>query len=208
MILDFGGQLIHAAKAERVDLSELHDDQLRRLSFADGLLHFPDPRWQCHYLGKGEEKACYLICDHRGRVFVIEAIDENSYRNGRYVGGTYFFDRRVASLTGTRFDDRATMGLRFTGLIKVREYVHGYEWARFQWRPDRRSRLDRLLTLALQTVYDGAFRRYARHYRDVHERNVLFELRTLREPGVPIPVRDAAGRIRLVRVGVQPVDVR
>ena len=28
-----------------------------------------------------------------------------------------------------------TSGLMFTGLVKVREYVHGYEWAAFRFDP-------------------------------------------------------------------------
>jgi hypothetical protein len=208
LFLSFGGELFDAVKAERADFTEQHDEQLRQLTFTDGMLRFTNPRWRCHYLGKGEEKACYLVRDHNGRVFVIEVIDENSYRNGRFVGGAYFLDRRAPRLAGVRFDPHATMGLRFTGLVKAREFVHGYEWARFQWRPDRRSRLDPLLTAILQTVYDGAYRDYARRYDDVHERNVLFEVRGPRRRGVPMLIRDAGGRLRLARIGVQPVDVR
>ncbi len=47
-----------------------------------------------------------------------------------------------------------------------------------------------------------------KRYRDVHGRNVLFELRPGRAPGVPGVVIDAAGRARAVRTGLQPVDVR
>ncbi len=127
---------------------------------------------------------------------------------GRFVAGTYFFERRVAGISGVDFDPRALIGLRFTGLIKVREFVDGYEWARFQWRPDRRSRLDRPLTAVLRLVLGGRYEAYQRRYRDVHERNVLFEVRTRNTSGVPVLARDAAGRVRLVRAGLQPVDLR
>ena len=118
-------------------------------------------------------------------------IDERTYLNGRFVTGTYFLERRVAGLTGVDFDRRALIGLRFTGLVKVREFVDGYEWARFQWRPDRRSWLDRPLTAFLQLVLGARYDAYQRRYRDVHERNVLFEVRTLSRqafldwPGTP-----------------------
>jgi len=66
------------------------------------------------------------------------------------------------------------------------------------------------LTQWLRPFLSGRFDHYRRHYRDVHERNVLFEVRPWRGRGrgVPVPVRDPAGRLRLVRVGLQPVDVR
>jgi hypothetical protein len=128
--------------------------------------------------------------------------------NGRFVGGTYFLQRRAPGLTGVDFDSGSLIGLRFTGLVKVREFVLGYEWSRFQWRPDRRGPLDVVLTEWLRLFLSGRFDHYRRHYRDVHERYVLFEVRPWRGRGVPVPVRDPAGRLRLVRVRLQPVDVR
>ena len=178
------------------------------MTYADRSLRFTDPDWRCEYLGKGEEKAAFLVCDHRRRLFVVEVIDERTYLNGRFVGGAYFMQRRAPRLTRVDFDAGSLIGLRFTGLIKVREFVDGYEWARFQWRPDRRGPLDVVLTEWLRLFLSGRFDHYRRHYRDVHERYVLFEVRPWRGRGVPVPVRDPAGRLRLVRVGLQPVDVR
>lgn len=208
MIVNMGGDLVEVSKAVAADFTDWHDEQFAAMKYADRLLHFPDPRWRCAYLGKGEEKAAFCVCDHRQRVFVVEVIDERTYLNGRFVTGTYFLQRRVAGVTGVDFDGRALIGLRFTGLVKVREFVDGYEWARFQWRSDRRSWLDRPLTAFLQVVFGARYDAYQRRYRDVHERNVLFEVRTLSQPGVPGLVRDAAGRVRLVRIGLQPVDLR
>jgi hypothetical protein len=74
--------------------------------------------------------------------------------------------------------------------------------------PDRRGPLDVVLTQWLRLFLTARFEHYRRHHGDVHERNVLFEVRPWRERGVPVPVRDPAGRLRLVRVGLQPVDVR
>jgi hypothetical protein len=90
----------------------------------------------------------------------------------------------------------------------VREYVHGYEWSRFQWRPDRPTLVDHLLTAYLRTWFTGRYQEYRARFGDVHERNVLFEVRPLDQRGVPVLTRDATGRPRLVRVGVRPVDVR
>jgi hypothetical protein len=208
VIVDMGGSVVELFKAGAADFTEWHDHQFAEMRFADRLLHFPDPRWRCVYLGKGEEKAAFCVSDHQQRVFVVEVIDERTYLNGRFATGTYFFERRVAGLSGVDFDSRALIGLRFTGLIKIREFVDGYEWARFQWRPDRRSRLDRPLTAVLHLILGARYDAYQRRYRDVHERNVLFEIRNLHTSGVPMLARDAAGRVRLVRVGLQPVDVR
>ena len=208
MIVSFGGERIEASKAVLADFTEHHARQFDAMTYADRSLRFTDPDWRCEYLGKGEEKAAFLVCDHRRRLFVVEVIDERTYLNGRFVGGAYFMQRRAPGLTGVDFDAGSLIGLRFTGLVKVREFVDGYEWARFQWRPDRRGPLDVVLTEWLRLFLSGRFDHYRRHYRDVHERNVLFEVRPWRGRGVPVPVRDPAGRLRLVRVGLQPVDVR
>ena len=208
MLVSFGGEPIEVSPAVPADFTEHHTLQLDAMTYADRSLRFPDPAWRSSYLGKGEEKACFCVCDHRGRVFVLEVIDERTYLNGRFVGGTYFLQRRVPGLSGVDFSPAALIGLRFSGLVKAREFVDGYEWARFQWRPDRRRRLDGLLTAWLRLFLTGRFEHYRRHYRDVHERNVLFELRPWRGRGVPVLARDQAGRVRLVRVALQPVDVR
>ena len=111
-------------------------------------------------------------------------------------------------LTGVDLERSAMIGLRFTGLLKVRGFVDGYEWARFQWRRDRRGWPDAPLTGYLRLRLGGRYEHYRRHYGDVHERNVLFEVRHRRERGIRVLARDRSGRIRLVRVGLQPVDVR
>jgi hypothetical protein len=85
------------------------------------------------------------------------------------------------------------VGLRFTGLVKVREFACGYEWARFQWRPDRTGWVDHLLTGFLRLCLTGRFHDYVRRFRDVHERNVVFEVRSWMRRGVPVLARDAAG---------------
>ncbi|HEX6686644.1 MAG TPA: hypothetical protein VF062_27980 [Candidatus Limnocylindrales bacterium] len=208
MKLRFGDTVVDALPAAAADFGPHHDEQLRAARFAAGELSFPDRRWLCRYLGKGEEKAAYVVCDHNRRVFAVELIDENGYLNGRFAGGTYFFQRRLPNLTGVAFDAEALAGLRFTGLVKVREFAHGYEWARFQWRHDRTGWADHLLTAWLRAFLGGRFAGYTRRFRDVHERNVVFEVRGWRRRGVPVLARDAAGRVRLVRVRLRPIDVR
>jgi hypothetical protein len=145
----------------------------------------------------------YLVCDHERRAFAVELLDERTYLNGRLADGDYFATARLANAVAA-----PAPGLRFTGLIKIREYVHGYEWSRFQWRPDRHRLIDRVLTAYVRAVLVGRFAAYQSRYGDVHERNVLFEVRPWRARGVPLLARDEAGRYRLVRVGLRPVDVR
>jgi hypothetical protein len=68
----------------------------------------------------------------------------------------------VPALAGVPFDDRAVIGLHFTGPVKVREFAHGYEWARLQRRPDRTGWADHLLTGFLRLWLGGRFASYAR----------------------------------------------
>ncbi|MEU7819499.1 hypothetical protein [Catellatospora sp. NPDC049133] len=206
VLVDFDGELLEVVAAG--GLAASHTEQIRQAVYDGRLLRFPDPAWRCAYLGAGEEKACFGVRDGDGRMFVLEVIDERTYLNGRFVGGVYFGDHRVPGLAGVPKSARATVGLRFTGLVKARQWVHGHEWARFPWRPDRRSRLDGLLTGYLRLVLGGRYERYRRRYSDVHERNVMFEVRPARAGGVPVLVRDLSGRVRLVRVGLQPIDLR
>lgn len=206
MLVDFGGERLAVVAATALDAD--HAATIRAAGYDGRVLRFPDPAWRCVYLGAGEEKACFGVREGAGRMFVLEVLDERTYLNGRFVGGAYFGDFRVPGLAGVPKSPGATIGLRFTGLVKARQWVYGHEWARFRWRPDRPSPLDAPLTAYLRLVLGGRYARYRRHYRDVHERNVLFEVRPARSGGVPVLARDLAGRIRLVRVGLQPIDLR
>jgi hypothetical protein len=208
MIIKVGGKLLDVVKARPEDFTDVHEEVLRTARYADGTLILEDPRWHASLLGRGEEKATFCICDHNRRVFVLEIIDERSYLNGRFVTGAYFGARRLHGLAGVALNPDSPYGLRFTGLVKLREYAHGYEWGRFQWRPDRRSPLDRLLTVVLHLLLGGRYERYRENYTDVHERNVVLEIRPWRERGVPMLVRDWNGRIQPVKVGLQPIDLR
>jgi hypothetical protein len=206
--LKFGSQVLQVTKIQAQDFTPEHHDVLASLEYEPGKLLFSDLRWHSLYLGAGEEKAVFCVCDHHQRVFSLELIDERTYLNGRFVGGTYFFNKRIASLSGRKAHSNSEFGLTFSGLIKVREFVHGYEWSRFQFDPSRRTALDGVLTFYLKSIFESEFRQYQAHYRDVHDRNVLFEIRPADQPGVPIIVKTWANRLAVVRVGLQPVDVR
>jgi hypothetical protein len=207
--LRFNDELLEVQLARAEDFTDSHEACLLAAVYRDGVLSLPDPARRTELLGRGEEKAVYRVCDSERRVFAVELIDERTYLNGRYVTGAYFRELRVPGVTGVAFAaGSGPFGLRFTGLVKVREYAHGHEWGRFRWRPERTTLVDRPLTSLLRTLLLGRYESYRRRYRDVHERNVLFELRPWRSRGVPMLVRDAAGRLRAVKVGLAPIDLR
>jgi hypothetical protein len=206
--LKFGDQVIPVRKILADDFTPEHHDIIAGLQYQPARLIFPDARWHSLYLGAGEEKAVFGVCDHTGCVFAIELIDERHYLNGRFVGGTYFFQKRIPALTGVKAQPDSEFGLMFTGLIKVREFVHGFEWGHFQFHPFRKTWVDSFFTAWLQSVYNAKYQHYCSLYKDVHDRNVLFEIRAFHESGFPLIVRNQAGRLEMVKIGIQPVDVR
>jgi hypothetical protein len=206
--LPFGDQILTVSKIQESDFSAAHHETLSEMKYDERALHFLDPRWCALYLGAGEEKAVFCVCDHERRVFAVELIDERHYLNGRFVGGKYFFNKRVKTLADVKANADSEFGLTFTGLIKVREFVYGYEWARFQFDPRKKGWLDNPLTAFLQSMLMPQFNTYQAHYKDVHARNVLFEIRDWRQSGVPIIMKNWAGKVQTLKIGLQPVDVR
>lgn len=206
--LRFGEQIIAVTKIREEDFTTLHHNTLERLRFENGKLLFPNPDWRSLYLGAGEEKAVFCVCDESRRVFAVELIDEPHYLNGRFVGGQYFFSKRVQALHAVRANASSEFGLTFSGLVKVREFVHGYEWSRFQFDPRKQTMIDNLLTTYLQSTLGWRFKEIQAHYKDVHERNVLFEIGEFNQPGIPIILRTWIGILRIARIRLQAIDVR
>jgi hypothetical protein len=204
----FENQRNFVRKIQSQEFTSAHHDCLSQMQYSNFQLVFPDPRWQSTYLGAGEEKAVFCVCDHLDRVFAVELIDERHYLNGRFVGGTYFFNKRINSLSNVKANRESEFGLTFTGLVKVREFVYGYEWSRFQFDPRQTMAVDHLLTTMLQSLLISRYNWYEAHYKDVHARNILFEIRPFNQSGVPLLTRDMIGRLHFVKVGLQPVDVR
>ncbi|KAB8140230.1 hypothetical protein F8S13_24735 [Chloroflexia bacterium SDU3-3] len=204
----FGEDLVWVQKLPPAQWGGQHQQILHALAYRGGQLQIAAEGWRSAPLGAGEEKAVFVVCDPQRRVFALELIDERHYLNGRFIGGAYFHTARVASLAQVPFSPAALIGLTFTGLVKAREFAYGYEWDRFQLRAAGPSRADWLLTSWLQSHFQRAFADYAARYRDVHGRNVLFELRPRDQPGALCPTIDHTGRLRLVRVGLQPIDLR
>ena len=182
-------------------LTAAHAAQIRQAVYDGRLLRFPDPAWRCAYLGAGEEKACFGVRDADGRMFVLEVIDERTYLNGRFVGGAYFGDQRVPGLAGVPKSARATVGLRFTGRSRP-----GSGCTATSGRVSRGGRTGAAASTRCSPDTCGwssaaAYDRYRRQYSDVHERNVMFEVRPARAGECRCSRRDLSGRIRLMRVG-------
>jgi hypothetical protein len=206
--LKFGSEVKTVAKIVTDEFTPLHHEIITQVQYEAGNLVLPDPRWASIFLGAGEEKAVFCICDQNNRVFALEAINERNYLNGRFVGGHYFFETRVPGLKSVKLDPDSLLGLTFTGLVKIREFVYGYEWGRFQFDPRKQGRLDLMLTTWLQSVFASQFNHYRSRYKDVHDRNVMFEIRTSKEKGAFIAAKDWLGRLKFCKVGLQPIDVR
>ncbi|MCX7749009.1 MAG: hypothetical protein N2645_19290 [Clostridia bacterium] len=208
IILNFQNQIKPVVKIKAHDFTDYHHQVISNMKFSKGSLVIPDPNWTSIYLGAGEEKAVFCICDHENKVFALEAIDEKHYLNGRFVGGQYFFDKRIEGFRNVKLKPGAVIGLTFTGLIRVREFVHGYEWGRFQYDPQRKRWIDSILTSWLHSFLASKFEEYKKRYKDVHERNVMLEIRELNQPGIPAIAKDWNGKLRFIKVWLQPIDVR
>ncbi len=196
------------SKISTNDFTPAHREIISQVTYRDGHLFFPDRQWKSTLLGAGEEKAVFVVCDNNNSVFALEVIDQRTYLNGRFVGGIYFYETIVSGLQNTKFSPKSVIGLKFTGLVKAREYVYGYEWARFQFTPSKQSWPDLFLTSWFQSIFAAEFNEYRSRYKDVHDRNIMFEIRNRQEKGFPIIIKDWLNRFQFVKVGIRPIDVR
>lgn len=203
----FGGEAKRVSKIQRADFTPHHHAVIESITYADGSLIFNDERWVSVYLGAGEEKAVYCICDHQDFVFALEVINEHTYLNGRLIDGEYFFENRVSGLANVQPDENALYRYAFTGLVKSREFIYGYTWDRFQCG-NRKSWLDSLATAYLQTFLGGQAAHYRAHYKDAHDRNLMFELQPWRPTGLPVIYGDCTGKLRLGSVTLRGIDLR
>jgi hypothetical protein len=206
--LQFDNEIKIVSKIKADDFTPLHREILGQIRYEENKLVLPNEKWRSIFLGAGEEKAVYCICDQNNRVFALEVLDEKTYLNGRFVGGEYFFDMTLPGLRNVKADSASLVGLTFTGKVKIREFVYGYVWERFQFSPQKTSVLDSFLTSYLQTVFSSKFNEYRSHYKDVHERNLMFEIRDIGAKGTPAIAKDWMGKVKIVKVGLQPIDVR
>lgn len=204
----FDDKLRSVEKINKNDFTPYHHEVINNMKYDRRVLVFQDNNWSSILLGAGEEKAVYCVCDHNNKVFAIEIIDEKHYLYGRLINGEYFFEKRLSNIGGVKFSSESLIGLTFTGLIKIREYIHGYEWGRFQFRSGEKSIIDGLITSRLQAKLISQFKFYEQHYKDVHDRNIMFELRDKKEKGIAVLYFDCSKKLRMGKVSVRAIDVR
>jgi hypothetical protein len=68
--------------------------------------------------------------------------------------------------------------------------------------------VDIFLTSWFQLIFGSQINEYRAHYKDVHDRNVMFEIREPDANGVPALIKDWSGNLRIAKIGIQPIDVR
>lgn len=206
LIFDNSIRIVEKIKAE--DFTPYHHKIIDGLQYKDKKLYFQDKAWSSMLLGAGEEKAVYCICDHNNKVFALELIDEKHYLEGRLINGEYFFQKRISALVNVRFNPEALIGLNFIGLVKVREFIYGYEWTRFQLCYDKKSKIDILISSILKKRFINEFRYYEQNYKDVHDRNVMFEIKHRDEKGSFVLYIDSSRKLKLGKVSIRAIDIR
>lgn len=206
--LKFDNDVKIVNKISAREFTATHREIISQVLYEDRHLLLSNSQWRSTLLGAGEEKAVFAICDNNNRVFALEVIDQRTYLNGRLVDGIYFYETIAPGVQNIKFSAKSLLGLKFTGLVKAREYVHGYEWARFQLSPIKQSWLDFFLTTWLQSIFASQFNQYRSQFRDVHDRNIMFEIRERQEKGFPLIIKDFLNRFRFVKIGIRPIDVR
>ncbi len=207
-LIKIGNEIKVVTKINKQEFTDSHHKTIAKIQYKNGNLTFSDTRWAATFLGAGEEKAVFGICDEHNRIFALEVIDERTYLNGRFINGTYFYETTVSGLHNVKFSPQALVGLTFTGLVKAREYVHGYEWAHFQFSARKHSWFDGLLTIYLQSIYGRQFNSLQSRYKDVHDRNIMFEIKPISGKGAPILIKDWLNKLHVVKIDIQPIDVR
>lgn len=206
----FDGELAWVRKLLRQEFCEHHKNELLGMKVSGNEIYFPNASWRIQLLGKGEEKAVYCVCDNENRVFAVEVLRREGYRDGRLADSEYYEQRMyIPQLQELERSSSSIVRDGFSGYVKVREFIHGYVWAKFFLRVGKPTfGVDTFLTNVLKDILYNGFRQYATTFKDVHDANVMFELRNWRMKGVPILAFDAAGRLRVFRVGLRPIDVR
>ena len=206
---DFPNGIIRGGdKIMKHEVTPQHIEMIKNITFSDGKLHFPENSslWMSGFLGHGEEKAVYVVRDRQSRIFALEIIDEKHYLNGRLVDGEYFATIYNANLRGIRFNPESVIGLEFTGLVKMREFIYGYEWSGYGLH--KNAFLNSLIVQYLRTFLRSDFERYYENYKDVHERNVMFELCHRKTKGVPLTITAITGRKHKFSVRLRGIDLR
>ena len=201
-----GGIVSRGSKIMKHDITSKHLEIISELEFCNKKLNFSDDRWLSGFLGYGEEKAVYVVRDQHALIFALELIDEKHYLNGRLVDGEYFASVSAKKLRGVRFNPESLIGLQFTGLVKVREFIYGYEWGRFT--AYKNPILNNMAIMYLKANLQDEFNEYLSRFKDVHERNVMFEFCPRKQKGIPLLMKDIEGHKKTFSVKLRGIDLR
>lgn len=191
------------------EFTSAHKNCIENMTYQNKQLVFPNSLWQSKLLGAGEEKAVFAVCDESKNVFALELIDEKHYLNGRLIGGTYFLSTTAKQIHNIKFNTDSVVGLQFTGLVKARDYIRGYEWGKFQSSEAMLHKVyDSLLTFYLQDSFRSDYRTFETYYKDVHERNVMFEITNIKNKGIPIKIKNQNNQSEKVHIRLRGIDLR
>lgn len=205
----FSSQVYMVSPILACEFTSYHRYCIENISYQNKQLFFPDNRWKSCLLGAGEEKAVFAVCDQDCNIFALELIDEKHYLNGRLIEGTYFLSTSVSQIRGIKFNPEAIIGLEFTGLVKARDFIRGYEWGRFQFSEKILHHIcDILLTFYLQTSLYSDYNKFKTYYKDVHERNVMFELTNKKHKGIPMRIKNQNNQFEQVHIRLRGIDLR
>lgn len=206
--MDFNGEIRMVKKLPTNGFTQAHAREIVAMQFSQQKLYFSDSAWSSKLLGSGEEKAVYAVCDSENHVFALELIDERYYLNGRVIGGTYFGEIQCGGIKGCCLHPEALVGLQFTGLVKPREYIRGFEWGRFHWNANRNHLFDHLITVCLHRVFRQDFLEMAQRYGDAHDRNIFFELLPAGEGKTSLYLKNCAGKWERLSLQLRGIDLR
>jgi len=198
-----GGQ-----KIMKHEVSPTHLEIIRNIELKNQQLIFPENAvmWMSGLLGSGEEKAVYVVRDRQSKIFALELINEKHYLNGRLIDGEYFGAVQAKGIRGVRLNPESVIGLEFTGLVKIREFIYGYEWGGFN--AYKNKFINSIVAKRLKTKLKEDFDRYYNNYKDVHDRNVMFELCPPSQKGVKVFMKDISGVRRRFSIRLRGIDLR
>lgn len=207
--LKFGNEIKLVSKISKNEFTQSHIDYICNMKLDKRSLIFPNNKWKSVLLGSGEEKAVYCVCDHNDKVFALELIDENHYLNGRLINGDYFLNTFVDNIKNIKLNIDSLIGLKFTGLVKAREFIYGYEWDKFLFDPCLPNKLfDNMITLYLQTSLLNDYREFNKYYKDAHGRNIMFEIchKSIKFPSVVM--KNYNNGVECNTIKLRAIDVR
>lgn len=205
--MSFGNDILQVTKIDENEFTPTHREILLTMRFENQTLIFENRQWKSILLGAGEEKAVYAVCDENNKVFALELIDERYYLNGRLIQGSYFGNLTCSGIKGKCFNEDSFVGLCFTGLVKPREFIYGFEWGRFH-KNMKKVESGKWFTMWLWQVFHDEFLEFQERYKDVHDRNVMFEILPKGMGKCSASIFDINGKHQRISILLRGIDLR